>query len=560
MSWIRGLSQPDATPASPIPFYSALVPRAPRHADPSDRDLDDTSPASRTAPIRRISAEQVDTLIGHLDAVGSVDAEPADSGVDLGLALFDADAAAVAENRPADESPAEDDSTGDDGHGADPAADHESHSNAVTPESPASTDDSAQVTAPTDTDDTPTTVVDARSEAQEEAPTRVTPRRGRLRKPVLAGAAAALCLLTLAGATVTTVNNSNAAVPAKTVSVVVDGQAQRVTTSSDSVEGALAAAGITPTGHDVIAPAVTVPISDGSTVVVKRGRMLTLTIDGRTRQIWTTATTVEQALSELGTRTANLSLSANRSRAIPLTGLSVTGSTLHTVDVSVGGAKSTSSTTTARTVGDLLAADGIVLGRRDTVSPALTTKLSDGLVITVNRVLVSTGTKTVVLPEPAAKTVGDATLVKGQSKVVQPGTTGRQLITYAVTTVNGKRTAQTETSRKIIAAPVAKVTHVGTKTTFTYVGNEVFTNDTSFGVNWDGLAMCESTHNPKAVNANPSAGLPTYGMFQFDIPTWATVGGSGNPMDASPEEQLMRAKLLYQQRGLEPWACAYAAH
>ena len=87
----------------------------------------------------------------------------------------------------------------------------------------------------------------------------------------------------------------------------------------------------------------------------------------------------------------------------------------------------------------------------------------------------------------------------------------------------------------------------------------MFFDDTEFGVNWDGLANCESTHNPRRVNANPSAGLPTYGLFQFDLPTWASVGGSGNPIDATPEEQIMRAKLLYQMRGLEPWACAYAA-
>ena len=114
--------------------------------------------------------------------------------------------------------------------------------------------------------------------------------------------------------------------------------------------------------------------------------------------------------------------------------------------------------------------------------------------------------------------------------------------------------------RKVVVAPTARITHVGTKTGFTYSGNEVFTNDTSFGVNWDGLAMCESTHNPQAVNANPSAGLPTYGLFQFDLPTWESVGGSGNPVDATPEEQLMRAKLLFQSRGLEPWACRDAAH
>ena len=174
--------------------------------------------------------------------------------------------------------------------------------------------------------------------------------------------------------------------------------------------------------------------------------------------------------------------------------------------------------------------------------------------------MVRTTSKSVTLPQPAAKSVNDPSILSGTSKVVQQGRAGRQLITYTVTTVNGKQTAKRESGRKTVAAPVGTITHVGTKTTFTYVGDEVFTNDTSFGVNWDGLANCESTHNPKAVNANPSAGLPTYGLFQFDIPTWATVGGSGNPMDASPQEQLMRAKLLYQQRGLEPWACRDAAH
>jgi hypothetical protein len=31
-------------------------------------------------------------------------------------------------------------------------------------------------------------------------------------------------------------------------------------------------------------------------------------------------------------------------------------------------------------------------------------------------------------------------------------------------------------------------------------------------------------------------------------------------MDASPEEQWMRAYLLYRQRGLQPWECADASH
>jgi len=65
---------------------------------------------------------------------------------------------------------------------------------------------------------------------------------------------------------------------------------------------------------------------------------------------------------------------------------------------------------------------------------------------------------------------------------------------------------------------------------------------------WAKVANCESSGNPRAVNP---AGY--YGLFQFDLQTWRTVGGSGNPAKASAAEQLMRAKKLYAQRGASPW-------
>jgi soluble lytic murein transglycosylase-like protein len=64
------------------------------------------------------------------------------------------------------------------------------------------------------------------------------------------------------------------------------------------------------------------------------------------------------------------------------------------------------------------------------------------------------------------------------------------------------------------------------------------------------LAKCESGGNPRAVN---SAGY--YGLYQFSLSTWHSVGGSGNPIDASPAEQLMRAKILYQKGGAGQWGC-----
>jgi soluble lytic murein transglycosylase-like protein len=62
------------------------------------------------------------------------------------------------------------------------------------------------------------------------------------------------------------------------------------------------------------------------------------------------------------------------------------------------------------------------------------------------------------------------------------------------------------------------------------------------------IAACESGGDPTAVNP---AGY--YGKYQFDMGTWASVGGSGNPAAASEEEQDYRAALLYSQAGSSPW-------
>ncbi len=64
------------------------------------------------------------------------------------------------------------------------------------------------------------------------------------------------------------------------------------------------------------------------------------------------------------------------------------------------------------------------------------------------------------------------------------------------------------------------------------------------------IAQCESTNNPKAINP---AGY--YGLYQFSIPTWQSVGGTGLPSDASREEQTMRAKMLQAKAGWGQWSC-----
>lgn len=66
---------------------------------------------------------------------------------------------------------------------------------------------------------------------------------------------------------------------------------------------------------------------------------------------------------------------------------------------------------------------------------------------------------------------------------------------------------------------------------------------------WAQLRQCESGGNYRAV----SPGGTYRGAYQFDLSTWRTVGGTGDPIAASPAEQDHRAQLLWQSRGHAPW-------
>jgi soluble lytic murein transglycosylase-like protein len=65
----------------------------------------------------------------------------------------------------------------------------------------------------------------------------------------------------------------------------------------------------------------------------------------------------------------------------------------------------------------------------------------------------------------------------------------------------------------------------------------------------DAIAACESGGDPTAVDSSGTY----FGLYQFDTGTWASVGGSGSPAAASPEEQSYRASLLYSRAGSSPW-------
>ena len=171
----------------------------------------------------------------------------------------------------------------------------------------------------------------------------------------------------------------------KDVSLSVDGATTEVSTMAGTVGQVLQSKGIEVGEHDVVAPAPSTTIVDGTRIAVQYGRQITVTVDGRPRTYWTTATNVNQALAALNLDLPGAQLSTSRSTSIGRQGLAVALATRKTVTVSDAGAKRRLRTT-ARTVGAALASAKITVDADDKLSTSPNTPLTDGATLSITRV------------------------------------------------------------------------------------------------------------------------------------------------------------------------------
>lgn len=334
-----------------------------------------------------------------------------------------------------------------------------------------------------------------------------------------------------------------------TFSLSVDGQAREVRADVSTVRALLADEGVTVSERDLVAPALDSAIHEGQQVVVRYARPLNVTVDGEQRTFWTTELVVDNALAAMGIRADDARLSVSRSQPLGRDGLALTVSTPKSVRLALDGDTRTV-TTTAPTVADLFAEQHVTLDADDIASAATSTPVVDGLTVTVTRI----ATRTLTVTEPvgfSTTQTKDATLTVGQKKVVTAGKAGSRRATYTVTLADGKETKRALVTSEVLIEPVDAVVRVGSKPKPASTTGTGFSAGASVdSLNWPALAKCESGGNPKAVNP---AGY--YGLYQFSLSTWRSVGGSGNPINASPAEQLMRAKILYKKAGAGQWGC-----
>ncbi|GAA3178250.1 hypothetical protein GCM10010531_35090 [Blastococcus jejuensis] len=326
----------------------------------------------------------------------------------------------------------------------------------------------------------------------------------------------------------------------KSVTVTVDGQSRSIGTYADTVGEMLEEEGLEPAAHDVVLPAAHQSVSDGDTVILNRARQLELTVDGVSREVYVTALSVDEALEQLGYRAEGLVLSASRSDRLPLDGMALTITTPKNITLVADGQERVV-TTTAATAGDLLAEQGLALSETDRTSLYPQQALLDRMRLQVFRVQVSEVPVTSAIPFERVETP-DANAFEGDETITQPGQAGEQITTYRVTVTDGVETGREELRTEVTRQPVAEQVTVGTKA-------RPANSPSADGLNWAALAQCESGGRPNAVN--PSGRY--HGLYQFSVATWQSVGGTGLPSQASPDEQTYRAQLLYQRSGAGQW-------
>ncbi|NHA67594.1 transglycosylase family protein [Phycicoccus flavus] len=365
----------------------------------------------------------------------------------------------------------------------------------------------------------------------------------------------------------------------KSVAMTVDGAPRSVHVFGSTVQDALDKQGIEVGEHDVVVPAPTAALADGDHISVRYGRKLVVTVDGTRKEYWTTATTVDAALRDVGVRADGAVLTASRSQPLGRSGLAIGVTTPKKVTVVVGGKKRTV-TTSAPTVAGVFGELGVNRDARDVVRPRLGTEVEDGMRIVLQQVETKRRTSTEVIPF-MTREEEDGSLFVGLRKTATAGVPGEKRIVRQVRYVDGKARSSKVVSEKVTTKPVDAVVKVGTKerpaptpppapapapTGGTSGGTS--TGGTSggssgAGINlaradmWDRIAQCESSGN-WSINT----GNGYYGGLQFDIPSWLANGGDDFAPRAdlaSRAEQITVANRYYEKAGLGPWGCAHAA-
>ncbi|GAB2456124.1 resuscitation-promoting factor [Xylanimonas ulmi] len=400
--------------------------------------------------------------------------------------------------------------------------------------------------------DAPATDAPAAPQADSRPPTRAIARvRRRRRRRGAAIAAGSTAVALVAGGFVV-------AHAHKTVTLDVDGEVTTVTTFAGSVDGLLRGEGVELDARDTVAPARDARLRDGAEVVVRVGRLVTLDVDGEPTDVWVAALDAGDALERLANRGGDVRLVASRSGGrtqVPLR-LDAGGGQValvadgHTRLVRYEGAG----------IDGLLAAADVEVDDDDLVQVADPGKaeVADAgdarVAVIVRRVATEEVTHATAVPFGRVEQRDANRFADLGPRVTRAGVPGEDTRVTRVTTIDGEVVDEVVVSQGRTREPVDEVVAIGTRERPAPAPAPVAASGGSIPDSvWAALAQCESGGRPNAV----SPGGRFHGLYQFSVATWQSVGGTGLPSQASPEEQRARAVALQARSGWGQWpACS----
>lgn len=196
-------------------------------------------------------------------------------------------------------------------------------------------------------------------------------------------------------------------------------------------------------------------------ITIKRYAKVTFVRDGAPTEVEVVGGTVEEAL-----KAAQITLADKEMTDVELTAYVKDGMTVNilkelSVSLTVDG-KTADVTTKASTVKDFLDEQKITLGDDDEVSEKSDAKLTDGMKIVVKRVEYKEETKTETV-DYITEEQYSSSMASGTSEVTQNGVEGEKEVTYKVKYVDGKEDSREAISEKVTKEAVNKIVTYGTK-------------------------------------------------------------------------------------------------
>jgi len=340
-----------------------------------------------------------------------------------------------------------------------------------------------------------------------------------------------------------------AVVNKKDVTIDVNGQQMDLVTMSNSVEGALKQAGIKIGPDDLIVPSPSERLTRTESIKVRSAKSVAVVVDGQEKTIKSTALTVDELVSEIGSEIGGVNegdlLSKGRDTVIPADGMKLDITRPKVVSINDGG-DVTYTQMAASNVGDLLRRRNINLNPEDVVTPSITSPVKAGMDVRIDRVRTDQVRETVPFEAPA-NYKDDATAFEGDEVVEEAGTPGSKEVKRSIRIVNGKEESNTVTSEKEVAPAKPATIKRGTKA-------KSSAPSVANGSVWDSLAQCEAGGN-WAINT----GNGFSGGLQFTPSTWLAYGGGQYAPQAhlaTREQQIAVASKVQAGQGWGAWpAC-----